>query len=593
MDYQLKQPLLPLKNTYSVVERVFAIRGIAPENIEHYLNTTSDDILNPLLLDNMDRGAKMLVRHIAQNDQTLIIVDCDVDGYSSAALLINYLNCLFPAFVQTKVSYRIHSGKQHGLEDQLDYILKHEEYKLIICPDSASNDYIIHEQLVNSGKEILVLDHHDAERQSEYACVINNQLCNYPTKSLSGVAIVWKFCCYLDKVIDQNYAQQFLDLVALGLVGDVMDLRPYETRELVVEGTKEIHNPYIKGMYKAVQTMVDRKGGLNPYTIGFYIAPQINGTIRMGTIEEKLMLFESMLDFKGYEQIPSTKRGCKGQFETRVEQACRNCVNIKRNQSKATETSLKIIERIIEEDNLLENKIIIIKLLSEYNVDRNLTGLIANKIMSDYQHPVLLLSETINEVGEKEWSGSGRGYETADFNDFKSFVKDSQCASLAEGHPLAFGVSIPDKNMDAFIKYSNEALKDYTFTPSTKVDFIWHTYDFTGKDVTDIASLQSVWGQEVAEPMIAIEDIAVTTDRLHIMGKSTTPTVKIELPNGVSLIKFKVTEEEVEQLTPSSSSGSVNINIIGVCKINEWNGIISPQIEIKEYEIVGKTDYYF
>ena len=68
MDYQLKQPLLPLKNTYSVVERVFAIRGIAPENIEHYLNTTSDDILNPLLLDNMDRGAKMLVRHIAQND---------------------------------------------------------------------------------------------------------------------------------------------------------------------------------------------------------------------------------------------------------------------------------------------------------------------------------------------------------------------------------------------------------------------------------------------------------------------------------------------------------------------------------------------
>lgn len=156
------------------------------------------------------------------------------------------------------------------------------------------------------------MDHHEAEHQSEYACVINNQLCNYPTKSLSGVAIVWKFCCYLDKIIGQNYSWQFLDLVALGLVGDVMDLRPYETRELVVEGTKSVRNPYIKGMYKAVQTMVDRKGGLNPYTIGFYIAPQINGTIRMGTIEEKLMLFESMLDFKAYEQIPSTKRGCKG-----------------------------------------------------------------------------------------------------------------------------------------------------------------------------------------------------------------------------------------------------------------------------------------
>lgn len=254
---------------------------------------------------------------------------------------------------------------------------------------------------------------------------------------------------------------------------------------------------------------------------------------------------------------------------------------------------MKIIERIIEEDNLLENKIIIIKLLPEYNVDKALTGLLANKIMSTYQHPVLILSETYNEVGEKEWSGSGRGYETANFNDFKSFVKDSQCASLAEGHPLAFGCIIPDKNMDTFIKYSNEALKDYTFTPSTKVDFIWHPYDFTGKDVIDIASYQSVWGQEVAEPILAIEDIAITSERFHIMGKASTPTVKIELPNGVSLIKFKVTEEEVEQLTPSSSSGSVNINIIGVCKINEWNGMISPQIEIEDYEIVGKTDYYF
>lgn len=57
------------------------------------------------------------------------------------------------------------------------------------------------------------------------------------------------------------------------------------------------------------------------------------------------MLFESMLDFKGYELVPSTKRGCKGQAETRVEQACRNCTNIKNRQTKIRDTSLEKLNR--------------------------------------------------------------------------------------------------------------------------------------------------------------------------------------------------------------------------------------------------------
>ena len=80
----------------------------------------------------------------------------------------------------------------------------------------------------------------------------------------------------------------------------------------------------------------------------------------MGTQEEKLILFESMLDYKAYELIPSTKRGFKNQVETRVEQACRNCTNIKNRQTKARDTALEIIEHIIEEKNLLENKILAI-----------------------------------------------------------------------------------------------------------------------------------------------------------------------------------------------------------------------------------------
>lgn len=95
---------------------------------------------------------------------------------------------------------------------------------------------------------MLVIDHHEADKVSENACVINNQLCDYPTKSLSGVGMVYKFCSYLDSLMNKDYAEQFLDLVALGMVADMMDLRDFETRRLVDKGLGQIRNLYFKGM---------------------------------------------------------------------------------------------------------------------------------------------------------------------------------------------------------------------------------------------------------------------------------------------------------------------------------------------------------
>ena len=95
---------------------------------------------------------------------------------------------------------------------------------------------------------MLVIDHHEADIISENACIINNQLCDYPTKSLSGVGMVYKFCSYIDSLLDVDYADQFLDLVALGMVADMMDLRDYETKHLITRGLENIRNPYFKGM---------------------------------------------------------------------------------------------------------------------------------------------------------------------------------------------------------------------------------------------------------------------------------------------------------------------------------------------------------
>ena len=72
MEYQLIVPRIPLGRLLTAVEQVLANRGIAPENVEHYLNTTDEDILSPTLIMNIEEGVKVLIRHIAQGDKVLI-----------------------------------------------------------------------------------------------------------------------------------------------------------------------------------------------------------------------------------------------------------------------------------------------------------------------------------------------------------------------------------------------------------------------------------------------------------------------------------------------------------------------------------------
>ena len=330
----------------------------------------------------MMEGAKLLASHIANNNLIMLQIDSDCDGDTSAAALLNYLYCLFPTYVQNQIIYRFHTGKEHGIIEET----VPEGVKLVIAPDSSSNDYEVHKKLKERGIDVLVIDHHEAEKVSENAVIINNQLCNYPTKSLSGVGMVYKFCQYFDSIMNTDYADYILDLVALGMIADMMDMRDFETRHLITRGLEDIHNPFFAGMIE--KNAYSLGSDLTPMGVAFYVAPYVNATIRMGSLEEKKIMFESMLDFKAYKEIPSTKRGCKGQMEKLVEQAVRNCTNIKNRQTKARDAGVEIIENLIKTNNLLDNKILMVRIPKTAHIEKNLTGLIANQLMAKYQRPV-------------------------------------------------------------------------------------------------------------------------------------------------------------------------------------------------------------
>lgn len=76
------------------------------------------------------------------------------------------------------------------------------------------------------------------------------------------------------------------------------------------------------------------------------------------------------------------------------------------------------------------------------------------------------------------------------------------------------------------------------------------------------------------------------------MSPNKKPTLKIILPGNLTLIKFNSSQKEYDNLF-FGGSGATIINAVGVCKLNEWNGDINPQIIIEEYEVVNQLSYYF
>lgn len=369
----------------------------------------------------------------------------------------------------------------------------------------------------------------------------------------------------------------------------MMDSRPYETRYFINEGLAHPENPYILGMMERNKYKLGNE--LTIMGVAFYIAPLINAVCRVGEVEERKVLFHSMLNFMAFELIPSTKRGCKGQMETIVEQACRTSSNVKLKQTKVRDANIEIINSLILERKYLDNKILLVLLDKKYEVNKNLTGLIANELANKYQRPTLILNETWHD-GVKYWEGSGRGYEFFEpIKDFRSYLNSTGLFTFNAGHSGAFGSSIPDANVEEFIRQSNEFLKDYDGEPTYLVDYIFQGNNVDTNAIIEISQLGNLWGQNFKEPFIAIEGVKLNKDNLFYYPKETTGTLKIKMPNDLDLVKFNVSQQEYKTLY--SEFGCITINLLGTCKLNEYLGNTNPEIFITDYEIVNRQNYYF
>ena len=235
MKYRVKNDInIALLKEGGLLEEILKSRGV--ENPSHYLNLTDDDISPSMEFKGMGKAIRCLYYHISNNSKIHIIADVDADGVTSCSIMYQYIKDINPA---QEITFHMNEGKAHGilLKELKDFIV--EDGMLIIAPDCGSNDKSnIQEIQKEYDIDFLIIDHHEYEIDScPINCMniafVNNQYEDSPNRHLCGAGMVYKLIKQYDIMFNYNYADKYLDLVALGLIGDSMDLRDYECRRIV------------------------------------------------------------------------------------------------------------------------------------------------------------------------------------------------------------------------------------------------------------------------------------------------------------------------------------------------------------------------
>ena len=566
-------------------ENLIRERGV--EDFDLFLNPSLECLQNPDDLDNILEGANKYVKILeGENPKIMLIVDSDIDGFTSSAIFYKYTKDICP---NAEIDWLLHTGKQHGLQDHIHFILNtNVDYDLVVCPDSSSNDYVYHEMLKEKGIPVLVLDHHIVESGcslSENAYIINNQLSSkYKNKQLTGAGVVYQFCRYVDGLLSSNFADNYIDLAALGIIGDMGSVLELENRYIIKEGLNHIKNEFFwelmrKQGYSITGKMNpsdhDIQQKMSPITTAFYIVPLVNAMIRVGSESEKTRAFLAFID--GIQEVPSGKRGAKGTYERVSIESARECYNARNRQNKTLETAINAVEDKIVKYNLLDNRILFVRLEDGDVFPSELNGLMAMKLSAKYKRPTIVAR--LNDEGFNR--GSMRGLNQSELTSFKEFLDKSGMFEYVQGHDNAAGCSIPDKSLLKFHEWANNELKDIDFGENVyDVDFFeFGDSKILDKIIFDLSKYSKTWGQGNNEPMICVHSIKLTSKDVQIIG-SRADTVKF-VYNGICYLQFHA-KTLIEDL---AKYDRMNITVVGRANINEWGGNVTPQIFIEDYEI--------
>lgn len=550
---------------------------IGEEAMERYLNGGLKDLYNPHLLKDADLLTDILAKKIKEGKKIRIIGDYDIDGVMSTYILHQGIKRC-GGRVDTRIPDRIKDG--YGINDHLIEQAHEAEIDTIVTCDNgiAAIDEIAHAKAY--GMTVLVTDHHEIPyseeegvriyKRSAADAIVNpkQKECPYPYKELCGAAVALKVIQVLYEKcrIPQQEAWEFLENAAFATVGDVMDLTD-ENRILVKEGLKRIRHTANKGMRALILQNNLEFHQINSYHFGFVLGPCINASGRLETAKIALSLFLE-------------------EDERKAAEIAAELVELNAQRKDMTVRGVELAIEAVEQGNVGE-KVMVIYLP---NVHESLAGIIAGRIREMYHRPVLVLTKS--EEGVK---GSGRSIEA--YSMYEELCKCQEFFSRFGGHPMAAGISMEEKDIEAFREKINACceLTDEDFIPKIKIDV---PMPAGYPDVSFVRELDLLepFGKGNVKPQFADKNIGI--DNMYIVGKNRSVLklqLRTEKGERISAVYFgevekflayyreKYGETEVERALHGREN-SIRMSVVYYPEINAYQGMENVQLIIRNYQ---------
>lgn len=566
------------------------LKSAGIKDVDSFLNVNINHTYDPFLLRNMEEGINLL--HNNLNKKIFIKVDSDTDGYTSASYMYQFIKTIAP---ETEIIYGFNFKKEHGLvyKDVKDI----ENLSLIIIPDAGSSKESIKEYKEiknNMNVPILILDHHEISKEvynCENVTLINCMDGRYPNPNLSGVGVVHKFClAYCNTYeVDNKIPNYYLDLVALGMIADMVDMRELETRYYTLQGLKEEnrHNLLIQEM--AEKYSEEMKLGHTITSYGWAIAPKINGVTRYGKEKEQIDLFRAFIGEKEdieYQPRRKSKHDPKPPIEIHSLQKtmARIAGNVKQRQDTQVRKFMKEIDSQITEEKLDKDKVIIFD-GTDILEKKSVSGLVANKLVSKYSRPIVILKR--QKKNNEIFGGSIRGYEKGYIKDFRQFLEDTGLFEKVAGHANAAGIELKQERVQAVRDKCNELLKNEEIITVHDVDYEISADKLSPKNILEVANAYEIWGNKVNEPVFVITNIDILGKDIVAYGDNKN-FIKFKY-NDVDFIKKYCSKGEYEEMSLRDRNilgenlKALRLTVIGNFVFNEYEGNKYPQIKIKYF----------
>lgn len=538
---------------------------------------------SPFRLSDMKKAVDIMHDTIMDAENNiLVVVDSDLDGYTSGAIILSLLNQIGKG---QDIDYVLHPGKEHGIE--LRDIP--EDVDLIIVPDAGSSQKQEHLKLLSKGTKVIVLDHHEVDNDFDYGeyiddiAIVNSQL-DYPNPALSGAGVALKFVQAYCQTYGIQIPKKVYALAACGIVADVMDISSLENKQIITEGIKYIEeHPFLMALIsKAHFNQENPKPSIKD--IGWVIGPNINSIIRLGTMPQKHAIFNALVT--PMSLTFSSKRGNEDEEVPLFEEAVRLCDNAKKRQTTAINKSIKIIEGDMPRD--MHNSIVYVD--EDQDLSFELSGLIANKLLSQTNKPVILLREYTDNKGNCQYRGSVRGKPAEGLTNLKETIKGITGVEMAEGHAFAFGIGIDRDSLPSFKMHLDQTLDLIDFNVNLYMVDLVADCKNVNKEIAQIMAADDVWSHGVEKPLGIVNNIPL--DKYEIMGAEG-QHVKVDCG------QYDIVIFNAPELTERLERGEKhNINVVGEFDIDKAYNIGRLQFMVKDYELTEYTaptiwDYAF